>query len=116
MKVNTKALALASAILWGLVMLLMSLANLTWGSYTQFLQIMSSVYPGYHATRSIAESVALSLLGSTISLPSSASEQQRRIREERRRADPEWKAWDMPRFRTCSPACSSQYTFWFSCL
>ena len=41
MKFNTKALALASAILWGLAMLLMGLANLIWGSYgQQFLQTM----------------------------------------------------------------------------
>ena len=46
MKFNTKALALASAILWGLVMLLVSLGNLIWGNYgQQFLQTMSSVYP-----------------------------------------------------------------------
>ena len=63
MKLNTKALALASAILWGLAMLLMSLANLIWGSYGQFLQIMSSVYPGYHATRTIAEVIVGTLYG-----------------------------------------------------
>ncbi len=63
MKFNIKALALASAILWGLAMLLMSLANLIWGSYGQFLQMMSSVYPGYHATRSIAEVIVGTLYG-----------------------------------------------------
>jgi len=63
MKFNIKALALASAILWGVAMLLMSLANLIWGSYGQFLQIMSSVYPGYHATRSIAQVIVGTLYG-----------------------------------------------------
>jgi len=64
MKFNTKALALASAILWGLAMLLTGLANLIWGSYgQQFLQTMSSVYPGYHATRSVAEVVVGTLYG-----------------------------------------------------
>lgn len=63
MKFSIKALASASAILWGLVMLVMSLANLIWGSYgQQFLQTMSSVYPGYHATRSIAEVIVGTLL------------------------------------------------------
>ena len=58
MKFNTKALAVTSAILWGLAMLVMGVANLIWGNYgRQFLQTMSSVYPGYHATRSIAEVV-----------------------------------------------------------
>jgi len=63
MKFNIKALALASAILWGLAMLVMGLANLIWGSYGQFLQIMSSVYPGYHGTRSIAEVIVGTLYG-----------------------------------------------------
>ena len=58
MNLNVKALALASAILWGLCMLGMTLANLVSGSYGgQFLQLMASVYPGYHATRSIGEVV-----------------------------------------------------------
>jgi len=64
MKLNTKALALASAILWGLAMLGMGLANLIWGNYgQQFLQTMSSVYFGYHATRSIAEVIVGTLYG-----------------------------------------------------
>jgi len=63
MKFNIKALALASAILWGFAMLVMGLANSIWGSYGQFLQMMSSVYPGYHATRSIAEVIVGTLYG-----------------------------------------------------
>ena len=64
MKFDTKALALSSAILRGLVMLLVSLANLIWGNYgQQFLQTMSSVYPGYHATRSIVEVIVGTLYG-----------------------------------------------------
>ncbi len=64
MKLNIKALALASAILWGLGMLVMTLANLVSGSYgAQFLQLMSSVYPGYHATRSIGEVIVGTLYG-----------------------------------------------------
>jgi hypothetical protein len=63
-KFNTKALAVACAILWGLAMLVMGLANLIWGNYgQQFLQTMSSVYPGYHATRSFAEVVVGMLYG-----------------------------------------------------
>jgi TRAP-type mannitol/chloroaromatic compound transport system permease large subunit len=64
MKFDTKALALASAILWGLAMLVTGLANLISGNYgQQFLQTMSSVYPGYHATRSIAEVIVGTLYG-----------------------------------------------------
>ena len=55
MKFSVKGLALASGILWGVAMLGMGLANLIWGSYgQQFLQMMASVYPGYHAIRSVS--------------------------------------------------------------
>ena len=64
MKFSIKGLALASGILWGLAMLGMGLANLIWGGYgQQFLQTMSSVYLGYHATRSIAEVIVGTLYG-----------------------------------------------------
>ena len=35
MKFNTKALALACGVLWGVAMLVMGLANLAWGNYGQ---------------------------------------------------------------------------------
>ena len=64
MKINVKALAVASAILWGLAMLGMGVANLIWSGYgQQFLQTMASVYFGYHATRSIAEVIVGTLYG-----------------------------------------------------
>jgi len=64
MKFSVKGLALVSAILWGLAMLTMGLGNLIWGSYgQQFLQVMSSVYPGYHATRSVADVIVGTLYG-----------------------------------------------------
>ncbi len=64
MKLSIKGLSLASGILWGLAMLGMGLANLIWSGYgQQFLQTMSSVYPGYHATRSIAEVIVGTLYG-----------------------------------------------------
>lgn len=64
MKFNSKALALASAILWGLAMLVTGLANLIWGNYgQQLLQTMSSVYLGYHATRTIAEVIVGTIYG-----------------------------------------------------
>jgi len=64
MKFSVKGLALASAILWGVAMLVMGLANLIWNSYgQQFLQTMASVYPGYHATRSVAEVIVGTLYG-----------------------------------------------------
>jgi TRAP-type mannitol/chloroaromatic compound transport system permease large subunit len=64
MKFSVKGLALASGILWSVAMLGMGLANLIWSSYgQQFLQTMASVYPGYHATRSVAEVIVGTLYG-----------------------------------------------------
>ena len=65
MKFNVKALAIAAALIWGiLVMLLTGIANLIWPSYGHdFLQVMASVYPGYHATRSFAQVIVGTLYG-----------------------------------------------------
>ena len=53
MKLSVKALTYASAILWGLCFLLVGLANLFWSPYgAAFLELMSSVYPGYEAAAS----------------------------------------------------------------
>ncbi len=62
MKFNVKALALASAILWGAAVLVVSLVNLFCGAYGHaFLEMLSSFYLGYHATRSIGEVVIVTL-------------------------------------------------------
>lgn len=64
MKLSVKGLALASGMLWGIAMLGMGLANLGWNNYgQQFLQIMASVYPGYHATHNIGEVIVGTLYG-----------------------------------------------------
>jgi uncharacterized BrkB/YihY/UPF0761 family membrane protein len=64
MKFNIYALAVTSAILCGLVMLLVTIANFVCGSYgQQFLQTMSSVYPGYHATHSVVQVIVGTLYG-----------------------------------------------------
>ena len=64
MKLNVRALAIVSALVWGLAILLTGLANLIWPSYGHdFLQVMASVYPGYHATRSFGEVVVGTLYG-----------------------------------------------------
>jgi hypothetical protein len=57
MKLNVRAFAIVSALLWGvLAMLLTGLANLIWPNYgREFLQVMASVYPGYYATRSFTQ-------------------------------------------------------------
>jgi len=64
MKFSVKGLAFASAILWGIAMLGMGLANLVWGGYgQQFLQMMASVYPGYHAIRSVSGVIVGTIYG-----------------------------------------------------
>lgn len=53
MRLSVQALTYASAILWGLCLLLVGLANLFWPPYgAAFLELMSSVYPGYKAAAS----------------------------------------------------------------
>jgi hypothetical protein len=62
MKLDVKALALASAIVWGACVFLVALVNLFCGSYGQhFLEFLSSFYIGYHATRSIPELILVTV-------------------------------------------------------
>jgi hypothetical protein len=62
MKFNLKALALACAILWGGAVLVVGLVNLGSPSYgQQFLELLSSWYPGYHAIHSFAQFVIVTL-------------------------------------------------------
>lgn len=50
MKLNLKALTVALAILWGGCVFLIGLANLAWSGYAAaFLNLLASLYPGYHA-------------------------------------------------------------------
>ncbi len=54
MKLSLKGLALAAGILWALALFLTGVMNLIWPPYGEaFLKMMASVYPGYHAARSI---------------------------------------------------------------
>jgi hypothetical protein len=56
MKLNIKALALTGGILWAVALLLVGAANLIWSGYGgAFLQLMASIYPGYHASGSIGD-------------------------------------------------------------
>ena len=48
MKLNIKALAIASGAIWGSAMLMVGLANMMWPGYgAAFLEVVSSLYPGY---------------------------------------------------------------------
>ena len=56
MKLNLRALALTSGILWALALFLTGVMNLIWRGYGgAFLKMMASVYPGYHAAGSIGD-------------------------------------------------------------
>ncbi len=65
MKLSVTGLALTGAIVWGvLAMFLTGVANLIWPNYGRaFLEVMASVYPGYHATASLGQVIVGALYG-----------------------------------------------------
>ncbi len=50
MKLNAKAFALASGVLWGLGMFVVTLISAMNGYATDFLLVMASIYPGFSLT------------------------------------------------------------------
>lgn len=62
MKLNLKALVLTAGVLWALAVFLVGVLNLIWSGYgVAFLQLIASIYPGYHATRSVGDLIVGSL-------------------------------------------------------
>jgi hypothetical protein len=56
MQLSAKALAIVCAIFWGASILLVGLINLATPAYgANFLHGLSSVYPGFHASRTIID-------------------------------------------------------------
>lgn len=56
MKLNLRALAMTAGILWALAVFLVGVLNLIWSGYGgAFLQLIASIYPGYHATGSLGD-------------------------------------------------------------
>jgi hypothetical protein len=56
MRLSLKALALTAGILWAMAVLLVGAANLVWSGYgVAFVQLMASIYPGYHASGSFGD-------------------------------------------------------------
>jgi hypothetical protein len=56
MRLSVPALTITAAVLWGGGMLFVGVVNLAAPSYgLGFLQIMSSVYPGFHASRTLGD-------------------------------------------------------------
>jgi hypothetical protein len=64
MEMRLKAFVIAAAILWAATMFVVGLLNLWFVAYGgEFLRVMSSLYPGYHATRTFAEVLFGTLYG-----------------------------------------------------
>jgi hypothetical protein len=58
MKLSTTSLALAFGILWGCGVGFVALAHLVFPSYgTSFLEVVGSIYPGFHAARNIGDAM-----------------------------------------------------------
>jgi hypothetical protein len=58
MRLSLKAMAIAGGLLWGGAILFLGLINLVRPTYgANFLQVISSVYPWFHASRSFADVV-----------------------------------------------------------
>lgn len=56
MRLSLKSMAVAGGVLWGSGVLLVGLLNLVRPSYgLSFLQMLSSVYPGFHLSRTVGD-------------------------------------------------------------
>jgi len=61
---SARVMALVTAILWGGCLLFVGLINLAAPSYgADFLRMMSSVYPGFHTTRTVTEVILGTVYG-----------------------------------------------------
>jgi hypothetical protein len=63
-RLSVKVMAIVPALLWGGCMLLVGLINMGAPSYgVDFLRMMSSVYPGFHDTRTAGEVIVGTVYG-----------------------------------------------------
>lgn len=54
MKLSVKSLTIASAVLWGGACLMVAVFNIIWPGYGKaFLDVISSIYPGYQVTGTV---------------------------------------------------------------
>lgn len=64
MRLNIVALALAAGLIWGGALFVVASANLIWPDYGRaFLDVVASVYPGYHPGAGMGAVVLGSLYG-----------------------------------------------------
>jgi hypothetical protein len=57
MKLSVKGMAIAGALMWGILAVFgVGMLNVVWPSYgREFLQVVASIYPGYHAVPSYGQ-------------------------------------------------------------
>lgn len=64
MRLSTRAMAISGGLLWGGALLLLGLVNLGSPTYgAAFLGVVSSVYPGFHASRTFGDVIVGALYG-----------------------------------------------------
>jgi len=65
MKLDVVGMAVTSGLVWGvLVMFLVGMANLAWPGYGEaFLEVVASVYPGYHADATFGQVIVGTFYG-----------------------------------------------------
>jgi hypothetical protein len=64
MRFNVTALALTAGLIWAALILVVGLANLIWPSYGRaFLDVISSIYPGYHPGSGAGSVITATLYG-----------------------------------------------------
>jgi hypothetical protein len=64
MKLNVIALSLTAGIFWALAILMVASANLFWPGYgLAFLDLLASIYPGYHAASGAGSVLTAALYG-----------------------------------------------------
>ena len=64
MRLNVIALSVAAGLLWGAAVLVVGCANLVWPGYgVAFLELVASIYPGYHPGTGIGSVITGTLYG-----------------------------------------------------
>jgi len=64
MRLNAVALGATAALIWGAAILVVASANLVWPPYGRaFLDLIASIYPGYHPGRSAGSVITGTLYG-----------------------------------------------------
>lgn len=64
MRLNIKAFSIACSLIWGSALLVIGIAHAIWPNYGQlFLELIASVYPGYHSDSSVGSIIVGTVYG-----------------------------------------------------